>query len=235
VSTVGRAAASVLAVGVTTAGLGCVVVPAAEAAPAPSTGLIGLSADGVSWGTSLSAPLFDPRVRWVPGDTRTAVFWVRNQAPSSGDVSVRFSPTVTLSGVDAQALRVRARAGDRAWTDVVGPAGQDLLDGDGLPAGQSTPVALQVQMRSDAPNTSMVLSTGLDLDVMVRDALASDGAADGPVVADGAAGQLPQTGSLLPAWAAPIAGGLVLTGAGLLLVAARRRRTDSDPRAVQTA
>jgi len=231
-STVGRVAATAVAVGVTTAGLGCVVVPAAEAAPARSSGLIGLSADGVTWGRTLEAPLFDPRVRWVPGDTRTARFWVRNQAPSTGDVSVRFSPTVTLSGVDAQALRVMARAGSRGWTEVVGSAGQDLLEGKGLAAGRATPVELQVQMRRDAPNTSMVLSTGLDLDVMVRDALASGGRTDG---ADVAAGQLPQTGSLLPAWAAPFAGGLVLTGAGLLLVASRRRRDDSDPATARTA
>ena len=56
--------------------------------PARAEGELALSSDGVTWTGSLRTPLFDAAERWVPGDERTASFWVANRAAGRAEVSI---------------------------------------------------------------------------------------------------------------------------------------------------
>lgn len=71
--------------------------------------------DEGAWSTSLDGPLFDNDIRWVPGDTRTAEFQVKNGTDADGSLSVHVDGsnvvasevfTVGLGGVMGQCAEV---------------------------------------------------------------------------------------------------------------------------------
>jgi len=57
--------------------------------PAQASGELELSKDGSLWGQSLSAPLFDPTQKLVPGGSLDAEFWVRNSGPTAARLLVK--------------------------------------------------------------------------------------------------------------------------------------------------
>lgn len=199
------------------------VVPVGSATPARADEtVIGLSPDGVHWSGSLARPLFDPAVRWVPGDVRTARFWVRNQHPDAGDLTVDLERVRRAELLDSGWLDVSARAGAAPWTAVHDGGGlAELLDADDLASGDPVRVEVRVRMGRDAPNGTMVLSTDLDLRVTIVDA---DAVAP-------AVGALPDTGTAVPPWLPPLALGLVATGGWLVL----RRRRDEPAGSLRTS
>lgn len=78
---------------------------------------IGLSTDGQHWAPTLTKPLFDPSDRWVPGDSRTAAFSVRNQGPSAGTLRIEVrsdDPDQLLRNDD---ITLQARTGG-SWVDL---------------------------------------------------------------------------------------------------------------------
>lgn len=188
--------------------LTCVAMP-----PAYAAGELGLSRDGTHWTSSLTEPLFDAAIRWVPGDSRTAFFYVRNQAQSGGDL------TVAVKGASAQdflgdgGLRIAARAGAGGWAEVSRDGDSRRLNASVIPAGEAMKVALNVTFDAAATNQSQ----GRAIPLMFRVTLAG---------ASARGGRLPGTGSPELTWMA--AAGAILVGAGLSLIAARRRNDEED-------
>lgn len=84
------------------------------ATPTKDSSGISLSDDGTNWGSSLSRPLFDETIRWVPGDVRTADFYIRSDAPVATklDVELFSHAKHARMGRDVQ---LEARVGDAEW------------------------------------------------------------------------------------------------------------------------
>lgn len=198
------------------------LAPVLVAGPAHADGELGLSYDGRHWQDRLERPLFDPGVRWVPGDVRTARFYVRNLGSDQGTLAVEVEHA-ERTGPGALAasghLHVTARAGGRDWSSLRGDLAH-LVDDDLLASGRTVPVEVRVSMDAAAPNRTMVLSSDLGLRVVLRDARAGG--------AGGAGGhQLPDTGTPVPPWLPPVA--LALLGSGLWLVVRRRGEKSHGP------
>lgn len=216
--------------------------------------VVALSPDGLHWSAALEAPLFDSALRWVPGDVRTAQFWVRNNHPDRGRLTVDVERVQRDSLIRTGSLQISARAGGRAWSTVAAGGLQELLNDDDLASGEPVPIEIRVRMDDDAPNGTMVLSTDLDLSVTVADAEVvagesgenesgggntdeSSGSGEGSTGSDSsessdgsdgsADGFLPATGSDIPPWLPPL--GFVLLGSGAFLLARRRREEQTVP------
>ncbi|WP_148615017.1 hypothetical protein [Nocardioides rubriscoriae] len=232
------------------AAAGAAVLLGAVSAPAHADrdDAIGLSTDGVHWAPDLVDPLFDADLRWVPGDERTATFYVRNERPDLGDLSVSVDRVVSDTLRATGWLAVSARAGDQPWVSITDGGSHELVDQDDVASDEPVTVQVRVAMSTDAPNDTMVLGTDLDFSVRLTDATAvlddsgsigggagggTGGSAGGGAGGTGtpddpqsAAGFLPGTGSEVPLWLPPLA--LLLLGSGSYLVV-RSRRHDDEP------
>ncbi|QCW50970.1 LPXTG cell wall anchor domain-containing protein [Nocardioides dongxiaopingii] len=209
-----------------------VLLAAASLSPAAAAeGQLGVSRDGVHYGDALTRPLFDPEVRWVPGDERTARFWVRNQSSGLGDLTVRIdrAPRDALFGTDD--LEVAARIGQQDYVGTTAPGAHELIDAEDVAAGTEVAVDVRVRLAPEAPNATMVL--GADLDFTVTLTESTDGDDGGGTPGDGTPDlalpgvDLPATGSSIEPWLLPAAAGLVLGGALLVLLSRRRPPPDA--------
>lgn len=192
------------------------------AAPARAADEVGLSADGVVWYDALHRPLFDPSVRWVPGDAETASFYVRNQGPSAAQltIEVRSADGVRLLAGD---VAIAARAEGRRWLAIDNGMASPWLTERAIARGGQVRVDVQVRFLWHAPNDTMLDRLPLDFQVRLIEAGPSDG---GPGPDSGPDGLLPDTGSavsLIVIWVAAI-----LVGSGLALLAAARRRRSQE-------
>jgi len=202
------------------------------ATPAVAADEIGLSADGVSWGSTLAQPLFDPAVRWVPGDRETVSFWVRNQSDDNAllDVAILGSSIDTLMETGDLSVTVAAASGGGSSTTTTGR--HELLTSRAVRPGQTERIDVTVALDPASTNESQV--TALDLRFEVRLTQAStvpDDSADDSDDSDDSGddrdrnGILPGTGGP-SGW--PLSAGLLGLGVGWLLVAASRRTGPSD-------
>ncbi len=182
---------------------------------------IRLSNDGVTWSTSLSAPLFDPAFRWVPGDSETASFFVRNQGPSSARMTIeaRSADTDELLQDDDISLQARVVGGE--WVSLAnGVASRSLTEQS---IGHGGVVQLEVNATFDPASTNQSQTKRLALSFAVTLTDALDGGADGPTPDDDGS-LLPTTGTLLSQQWLWI--GAILVGTGLALAARRREREE---------
>lgn len=190
-------------------------VVSAGAAPARAADEVGLSLDGRSWTTDLSRPLFDPRMRWVPGDVETRSFWVRNQGPTAASlrVAVRTSDPGALIAEDD--IEIAARVRDGRWVPLTGagPAPDDRVLGDG-PLAEGERVRVDLRARFVPWSTNRSERRTLPLVFVVRLSQAGPDGGDGP---------LPDTGSAVAPWLLWLGGALVTGGVGAVLAATRRR------------
>jgi hypothetical protein len=182
------------------------------APPAYAGDQLQVSADGVHWSDHLDAPLFNPAVRWVPGDVRVADFWVRSRAGDRGRL------TLAVSTTDPDGLLARGDIGLVARADT----GQwQALDVDGrteltgVPAGGDARVQVRARFASTATNGSRHDRLPITFRATLTEASAEDGT-------PGGSGVLPDTGSAVPGWLLPLAG--LATAVGLVLW----RRSDPD-------
>lgn len=77
--------------------------------------------DGL-WSTSLEGPMFDRNIRWVPGDTRTAEFRVRNGTDEDGNLSIHVDGP---DSVRAESFSVGLGSAMARCADIVIPAGSE--------------------------------------------------------------------------------------------------------------
>lgn len=210
-----------------------VVVAAAlaGASAAHAADEIGLSDDGVTWSSGLDGPLFDPGVRWVPGDSRTESFYVRNEGPSGASLTIeaRSADEDDLLGDDDIDLWARADGG--AWVELRNGVASTRLTGRAVEQDGVVEVDVNVTFDPTSSNQSQVRRLALDLRVLLADAVGTDGESDadadsgtdvdlGPPVGEEATGVLPGTGTTTEQWILLLGAALVLGGTSLVV---RRR------------
>lgn len=176
---------------------------------------LGLSRDARTWASDLRGGLFDDEIAWVPGDRRTAAFYVRNQAADPAELVIAIRKTGVDDLIATGDLQVTARSDRGTWTQVANPGTQELLRVPVLTPGAIERVALTVELRPTATNQSQGRSLDLAFDVRLEQRITS-----GSEEPDGL---LPGTGGPVW-WLASVA--VVSIGLGTALVRFRRR---SDP------
>lgn len=184
--------------------------------PAAASDELGLSRDGTTWAPDLSDPLFEAAVRWVPGDSRTASFYVRNQSGQAGTLSLDILGTATDSLMQTGDLSVEAHGAGGDWTPVTEPGTHRLLSAGQVPSSATRRVDVTVTFDPASSNQSQVRS--LDLALQVRLIQDVEDNTPGDDASDDGLGLLPDTGGPSP-WTVAIAAGLVLVGT----LTARRR------------
>lgn len=209
-------------------GITAVAVVALVAAPATAADEVGLSLDGASWSSTLVAPLFDPAVRWVPGDTDDASFFVRNQGPSDGEVTVDVSAVDSDDLLADDAFLVEARIASGPWIELDG--GTTTLDSEALETAEDADVRVDMRATFRPHSTRENQSVSLRVTVFMEESGDVGGVdeGDGGSVggeSDGSTdGVLPDTGSALTLGMLWTAAGLI--GAGLALARPRRSRRE---------
>jgi len=218
------------------------LVPGAARAD-PDGPSVGLSPDGGRWADSLEGPLFSTALRWVPGDRRSASWWVRNESRDRARLSVELPEDAVLPGWLALSTRV-----DDGWTSVAdgGPGVVGVLA-----PGEERRVDLRVAMRPAAGNaseretadlrlrvrlTEEVPGTGpgdetdpevTDPDLTDPDGTAPSGTGPDEVADDGSDGLLPGTGSELGLGFLLLA--VLMVGLGIALLRRRVRDVAEEP------
>lgn len=202
--------------------LGALATPAgAAAAPvSDSADDIVVSSDGIGWGPELSAPLFDPAIRWVPGDVRTSSFYVRNDGDTSAILRIEGRDAVTGELTDQGVVALYARADGGRWQPLRMGAMSGQLDVAALDVGRVARVEVRGTFESEADNRTQDQEADLEFVVRLEDASAA-GADAGPG-APAPTGALPGVGA--PEVTVPLVAGVGLVGAGLALVARKRVR-----------
>lgn len=132
--------------------------------PAHADDELQLSHDGSSWSDGLTGGLFDPAVLWVPGDVRTATFFVRNRTEDTGTVTVDLHGSAVDSLMRTGDLAVAARAGASRWCSVSTP-GDHRIATSHVPAGAQEKVSVRVSFDPRATNASRVKQLRLAFDV----------------------------------------------------------------------
>ncbi len=188
------------------------VMGAASSAAADTE--IGLSVDGATWAPSLTVPLLDSGIRWVPGDTRSATFYVRNQSGDPATLSVDVLGTALHSLLDTGDLTVSARGEEIAWRATTRPGTHRLVSDVAVPPHASTPIDVTVAFAPASSNESM----RRQLDLRFRLSL-TQGSVVGP-----AAGGLPDTGAP-GAWGLVL--GIMLVAGGIIATSRRQEREDT--------
>lgn len=200
------------------------VLLAIGVAPAYAAQPVQLSNDGRTWAPDLPAPLFDPAVRWVPGDVREASFWVRNAGPDAGTLSV----TALVADADGllakHAMRLRLRDASGSWTTVA-PGSRASLGA--LADGARTRVVVSAAYAAASGNDTERDTLRFSLRVRLTGADEAAGHAGGPSSGGHAGGQGP--GGLLPGTGNPVTWWLCLLaaislGGGTALVVRSKRR-----------
>ena len=140
------------------------------ASGAPSHGRLELSLDGRRWSSNLRTPLFDPAVRWVPGDSRSADLWVKNGSSDRGRLVVSVQGTRLDSLLESGALTITARCEPRcehSWSRPVHEGGtQELLRVGALAPGHRIRIVVGVALDGSAINATQ--AKGLKLAFRVR-------------------------------------------------------------------
>jgi LPXTG-motif cell wall-anchored protein len=202
---------------------------------AGAAGEIGLSTDGVHFAGALPGPLFAPGFVWVPGDSRTATFYVKNQATTAAvlDVTMQTGPVQTL--IQTGDLTIGARVDGGAYVDAT-TAGDHLLV-DQVPVASGTIKKIDVRVTFDPASTNQSQLRQLDLRFAVQ--LSQDTSVLPPTKGGGTGhghghtggggtvsgpGGLPGTGSDVTPLMLAAGAGLVALGLFLIGVARRRVR-----------
>lgn len=197
---------------------------------------IGLSWDGTNWSSRLTGSLFDPSVRWVPGDVRTAAFHVRNQAGDGATVAIAVESTDRDHLLRDDDIRLEARVGGADWVPLDRIGTGFRINESVLQAGESTRVQVRATFDPAATNQSQRSELRMRFRIVLTDAHAatddpSDNETEGTGDDDGddtVSGVLPDTGAPAVGWLIVVAG--VMLGVGLALMRRRREEPDGTPR-----
>ena len=191
---------------------------------------IGLSNDGVTWSSSLPQPLFDPAFRWVPGDSETASFFVRNQGPSTALMTIEARSADTDELLENDDISLQARAEGGGWVSLDNGVASESLTAQSIGQGGVVRIDVNASFDPASTNQSQTKQVALRFAVTLADALEgpgdkADGSDDGGPIGSGSgtdsAGIIPNAGSVvtpLLLWV-----GAILVGVGLALLVRRRR------------
>ena len=94
-----------------------------HAGPARASGEVLVSNTDGDFAETLAQPLFDPALRWVPGDVRSATFYVWNTTSGPAGLSLSVIDDDAGALLDSGALEVRVSSDGTPWSpDPRGPA-----------------------------------------------------------------------------------------------------------------
>lgn len=147
-----------------------VVLMCSSAAPAYASSPLQLSLDGVHWTDAISDPLFNPAMRWVPGDSENATFYVRNNGGSVADLTVDVLGSSAGKLLDSGAIHITAKGGGGAWTSVSEPGRHRLLTATRVPDGKVEPIALHAVFDAAATNRTQFHAAKLAFRVTLSEA-----------------------------------------------------------------
>lgn len=191
----------------------------------------GLSWTGTSWASSLSGELFDSSRRWVPGDSATKSFHVRNQSNDRATLTVTARSTGDTRWVRTGDLAVEARIGSGGWVGL-----DRLADGyqstSALDAGADLGVAVRAVFDRASTNPTQGRELNLDFTATLTDASTSSGNPETGNPGNGnpenpeAGGELPNTGASDNRLSLILAS--LMIGVGLALIIGRRRSEDNE-------
>lgn len=134
------------------------ITPAAAAETAGGAVLVSL--DGSEWSTDVPAPLFDPGVRWVPGDARTASFFVENRGSTPADVRLQVSADDHDALLASGDVSLRARVTGGPWSPVASEVGPPL-DAIAIGVGESRRIDVRAALRAASTNLSQTAAVSL--------------------------------------------------------------------------
>lgn len=189
-------------------------VPAA--APAHAANELGLSLDQKTWTSSISTPLFDPDIRWVPGDSESATFYVRNHGGDAGDLTVDVLGSTAGNLIDSGDLHITAKGGGGDWTMVSTAGRHRLLSAPSIPDGHIVPIKVNVLFDAASVNPTQLRSSKLSFHITLSQSTAGSDSDQA----------LPDTGAPDIRLYAALSAILLSVGVGLV-----RRRSDA-PREV---
>ena len=208
--------------------LAIALVALAGAAPAHADDELGWSTDGVHWTAGPPGELFPASMTWVPGDVEQSSFYVRNQGPTDGEMTITAFARDTRRLIASGALAITARVGSGPWTSLrVGqtPVLPTLLE---VARNTTSKVTVRVaflptvtaQMDGSATFRLKVVMFQGDVKGISTGHGHGSGQVKGEGVSNGSG--LPNTGS--PVTLRWIWFAAVLIGSGVALVVPRRRR-----------
>lgn len=220
----------------------------ALAAPAAAADELGVSKDAVTWSSELPGSLFDNSTRWVPGDSRTATFYVRNQSADYGKLTIDILGNHVGTLLDLGVLHITASGGGGFGIPASDGVEHRLYMVAGIPSGGVVPINITVDFDDTSTNESQLLSTDLKFGV----ALSNGGSVLLPPPSDPADPSDPNTGTqddnnvtqtgnglyhrvtgALPNTGAPeitriTVIGSILLGIGIAVVSRRRRNPQGE-------
>lgn len=182
------------------------ILATTSASPVFAAGELGLSLDGTHWLSSISTPLFDPSFRWVPGDSDTATFFVRNQGGSTGDLTVDILGSKAGDLINSGDLHVTAKGGGGAWKTVSEGGTHRLLTAPHIPNGHVNEISVTVSFDAYSSNLTQLRSSELNFRITLTESAAT---------ANGGSA-LPDTGAADLRWYAASAAFFIATGLALV-------------------
>lgn len=136
--------------------------PAAADGP-EYTYTLSVSADGEHWESESTEVVLGGRERlWLPGQRRSALFYVRNDSPRAADLEVRLRPGPAGSLIAAGEVTFRSRTGRGGWS---GSAGDSLAKVTGLSPGTAVPVVVEAALATSARPRAGTADVVFDVDL----------------------------------------------------------------------
>lgn len=212
------------------------------AGPAAAASELGLSNDGVTFSSSLPDPLFDSAIRWVPGDSRTATFYVRNQSTDVGSLAVDVLGGHLGTLMDSGDIRITVTGGGGVTTPASDGIEHRVLTASGISGGATFPIAVTVDFSESSTNETQLISTDLKFRVTLTQSspvnpggTGTDGTGTGSGSGSGndshngsgnGSGLLPDTGAPYTTWI--VALGSILLGTGIAVTSRRRNNPTGE-------
>lgn len=194
-------------------------------APAMAADELGLSNDGSAWSGNLPQPLFDSGFRWVPGDVKTASFYVRNQSRDGALLDLSVTGTTVRTLTQTGDLDIAVRVGDGSWVDTRQSGAQRLVTSAPVASGQQSRVDVRVELDRDSANQSQAKQVDLQFAVRLTQGVGRrpDRNGHGDDHGHGDDDGLPGTGGA-PLWVLLAGAGSVAAGATVVAAARKERR-----------
>lgn len=170
---------------------------------------IRLSLDGESWTTSLDGTFLASRQPWGPGESRSAIVYVRNSGPDPVDAAVAVLCSSTDEVVTDHYLSYTAQVDEARPQELRDHGEAHDVHVDGLGSDEVVPVTLAVTVADTAPIGATLDGRAVPIELTVTGSRTRD--AGPPSLLDATGAQL---------WLAPI---LLLFGAGVAVLGHARR------------
>lgn len=188
---------------------------------------ISLSNDGATWGETLATPLFDDQILWVPGDTRDAEFFVRNDTAQDAELKIDFLSAEIDELIDLGDLIISTRVDNGEWTSTSTAGLQNLSTSD-IAAGGTRAIEVRAALPFSSPNNTQARALDFDLLVTLSHTEPPTVVPEEPTSPD--ASGLPMTGGMVNTALLSIA--VVALSVGAFLTVAARRRKETAERAL---